>query len=39
MFLMYNFVQDDSRQAASILFPDKALSLKLKKHHGTHLTT
>ncbi|RLN22700.1 hypothetical protein C2845_PM07G06150 [Panicum miliaceum] len=26
--------KDDSRQAASILFPDKALSLKLKKHHG-----
>ncbi|XP_066311737.1 Holliday junction resolvase MOC1, chloroplastic-like isoform X2 [Miscanthus floridulus] len=26
--------KDDSRQAASILFPDKAWSLKLKKHHG-----
>ncbi|KAL6627688.1 hypothetical protein ACP70R_031414 [Stipagrostis hirtigluma subsp. patula] len=26
--------KDDSRQAASILFPDKAVSLKLKKHHG-----
>ncbi|XP_062208335.1 Holliday junction resolvase MOC1, chloroplastic-like [Phragmites australis] len=26
--------KDDSRQAASILFPDKVLSLKLKKHHG-----
>ncbi|TVU01327.1 hypothetical protein EJB05_53235, partial [Eragrostis curvula] len=26
--------KDDSRQAASILFPDKATSLKLKKHHG-----
>ncbi|CAM0880877.1 unnamed protein product [Alopecurus aequalis] len=25
--------KDDSRQAATILFPDKALSLKLKKHH------
>uniref|UniRef100_A0A0D9UZG6 Uncharacterized protein n=1 Tax=Leersia perrieri TaxID=77586 RepID=A0A0D9UZG6_9ORYZ len=26
--------KDDSRQAASILFPDKALSLNRKKHHG-----
>uniref|UniRef100_A0A0A9DE31 Hydroxymethylglutaryl-CoA lyase, putative / 3-hydroxy-3-methylglutarate-CoA lyase, putative / HMG-CoA lyase, putative n=1 Tax=Arundo donax TaxID=35708 RepID=A0A0A9DE31_ARUDO len=26
--------KDDSRQAASMLFPDKNLSLKLKKHHG-----
>ncbi|XP_037412648.1 Holliday junction resolvase MOC1, chloroplastic-like [Triticum dicoccoides] len=26
--------KDDSRRAATILFPDKALSLKLKKHHG-----
>ncbi|GJN37917.1 hypothetical protein PR202_gb26917 [Eleusine coracana subsp. coracana] len=26
--------KDDSRQAALNLFPDKALSLKLKKHHG-----
>ncbi|KAL5220298.1 hypothetical protein ABZP36_025011 [Zizania latifolia] len=26
--------KDDSRQAASILFPDKALSLNKKKHHG-----
>ncbi|KAM0836651.1 hypothetical protein ACQ4PT_062169 [Festuca glaucescens] len=26
--------KDDSRQAATILFPDMALSLKLKKHHG-----
>ncbi|KAL6849951.1 hypothetical protein ACP4OV_020578 [Aristida adscensionis] len=26
--------KDDSRQAASILFPDMAPSLKLKKHHG-----
>ncbi|CAL4964256.1 unnamed protein product [Urochloa decumbens] len=26
--------KDDSRQAASMLFPDKVTSLKLKKHHG-----
>ncbi|KAF8724175.1 hypothetical protein HU200_021192 [Digitaria exilis] len=26
--------KDDSRQAASMLFPDKVPSLKLKKHHG-----
>ncbi|PWZ33143.1 hypothetical protein Zm00014a_019928 [Zea mays] len=30
--------KDDSRQAASILFPDKDQSLKLKKHHGMHPT-